>query len=265
MLKQRLLSAALGIPLIFAAIWFGDPWFTLLVEVVAVIAVYEFYEIIATKVSTWSLFGMVWVVLMVLGAHSDDSRVMGALIAGAVILPLAWFAWHPAEDAFNGWVWTLAGIIYVGWMLSHLAGLRRMEDGRDWVILVIFVTFATDSAAYLVGRTWGRHKMAPVISPGKTWEGAAGGLVGGVAATVVLAMIMDMTPHPMNIGETIGLGLLIPVFAQIGDLAESLLKRTAGVKDAGHLIPGHGGMLDRMDSIIFSVVITYYFVVWFIA
>jgi phosphatidate cytidylyltransferase len=149
-------------------------------------------------------------------------------------------------------------------MLSHLVGLRRLDSGRDWVLLAIFATFATDTVAYLLGRAFGKHHMAPAISPGKTWEGAAAGLAGGLAATVALAFILDLTPHPLSYPGVILLGFLIPIFAQLGDLAESLLKRSAGVKDAGHLIPGHGGMLDRMDSIMFSSIVVYYYMIWVI-
>ncbi len=264
MLKQRLISALWGIPLVFAAIWFGDPWFTILVSVIAVLAAFEFYKMISSKVSPWTLFGLIWVVLMILSAHSDDDRIIPLLISSAVVVSLVWYIWRPTPDAFSGWVWTLAGILYIGWMLSHLVGLRRMDEGRDWVLLIIFATFATDTVAYLLGRAFGRHHMAPAISPGKTWEGAAGGMIGGLASTVALAFILDLTPDPLNYPGVIILGLLIPIFAQLGDLAESLLKRTAGVKDAGHLIPGHGGMLDRMDSIIFVCVLVYYYVIWVI-
>ena len=264
MLKQRIISALWGIPLVFAAIWFGDPWFSILVAVIAILAAFEFYEMISSRVSPWTFFGLIWVVLMVLSPHSDDDRVVPLLFTSAVVISLDWFVWRPTRDAFSGWVWTLAGIFYVGWMLSHLVGLRRLDNGRDWVLLVIFATFATDSVAYLLGRAFGRHLMAPAISPGKTWEGAVAGLAGGLAATVALAFILDLTPHPLSYPGVVLLGFLIPVFAQLGDLAESLLKRSAGVKDAGHLIPGHGGMLDRMDSIIFSSIIVYYYVIWVI-
>ena len=133
--------------------------------------------------------------------------------------------------------------------------------GRDWVLLALFATFAVDTTAYFVGRAWGRHKMAPTISPGKTWEGAVGGLVGAIVAVIALALLLDID---ISYSEMVILGFLIAVFAQLGDLAESKLKRSMGVKEAGNLIPGHGGILDRLDSIVFTGVVVYYCLRWFI-
>jgi len=133
--------------------------------------------------------------------------------------------------------------------------------GRDWVLLALFATFAVDTTAYFIGRAWGRHKMAPTISPGKTWEGAVGGLVGAIVAVIALALLLDID---ISYSEMVILGFLIAVFAQLGDLAESKLKRSMGVKEAGNLIPGHGGILDRLDSIVFTGVVVYYCLRWFI-
>ena len=133
--------------------------------------------------------------------------------------------------------------------------------GRDWVLLALFATFAVDTTAYFIGRAWGRHKMAPTISPGKTWEGAVGGLAGAIVAVIALALLLDID---ISYSEMVILGFLIAVFAQLGDLAESKLKRSMGVKEAGNLIPGHGGILDRLDSIVFTGVVVYYCLRWFI-
>jgi phosphatidate cytidylyltransferase len=153
--------------------------------------------------------------------------------------------------------------MYIGWLLGHTIALRGLDNGRDWLFLTIFATFGSDSAAFFVGRFFGKHKLAPAISPKKTREGAAGGLIGAV-----LVSLFFLLPTPVQLSSYINwwqiviLGVLVSIFGQLGDLVESLLKRNTGVKDSGNLFPGHGGMLDRMDSIIFAVIVVYYWVLW---
>ncbi len=157
----------------------------------------------------------------------------------------------------------------MGWLLSYLVALRGLDsaqtplldEGRNWVFYALTITCISDSAAFFTGRAMGRHPLAPRISPGKTWEGTIGGLVG--AAIISLFFIL---PTPLHLDFTwwaaILLGLVVSVFGQLGDLVESLLKRNMGVKDASHLLPGHGGILDRIDSIVFASIVVYYYVIW---
>ena len=149
----------------------------------------------------------------------------------------------------------VAGFLYVGWMLSFLVDLR-LEAGRNWVFFALFITFGSDTIAYLVGRVLGRHRLAPRISPHKSWEGTIGGLLGAVAVSLLFTL---STPFQitLSIGQGVVLALLVSIFGQIGDLAESLLKRNTGVKESGASIPGHGGFLDRMDSVVFAGVTVY--------
>jgi phosphatidate cytidylyltransferase len=179
------------------------------------------------------------------------------------IFSLIWLIFRsPVKDAAINWVWILGGIIYIGWMLSHLIPLRGLEAGRDWVLLALFATFAADTAAFFSGRSLGRHSLASKIRPGKTWEGAVGGFLGAIVGALILATILPQIT--IQYWQVVLLGALIGIFSQLGDLAESMLKRGIGVKDAGKLIPGHGGILDRLDSIIFTVVVVYYYVIWVI-
>ena len=134
-----------------------------------------------------------------------------------------------------------------------------MDQGLQWVLLLA-VTFATDTSAFFVGRALGRLPLAPAISPGKTLEGAVGGLAGAVLAAVIGVELLGLE---LTMPETLVLGGLAGVAGQLGDLAESRLKRVAGVKDSGWLFPGHGGVLDRIDSIVFNLPVVYYFVLWF--
>ncbi len=147
------------------------------------------------------------------------------------------------------------GAFYVAWLLGHLILIDRLANGPFLIFFLFLVTWANDTTAYYVGTLLGRHPMAPAISPRKTWEGAIGGLLGSVAtAFACRAWFLDS----LSVSETAWLGLMIGLAAPLGDLCESALKRSASVKDSGGLIPGHGGMLDRVDSLIFTTPAFYY-------
>ncbi|MFC2069829.1 phosphatidate cytidylyltransferase [Chloroflexota bacterium] len=277
MLKKRVISALWIIPVLIAAIWFEWPlpWFTVFIAVWGMMAVLEFYRLItAFRVPPLTPFGIIWTILFIVSSDSQLLSILGPrfntdllmpfLLTSAVVLPLIWLLLRiEKEKTFTSWAWTVAGILYVGWLLSYLTALRGMDDGRNLIFFTLFVTFASDSAAFFVGRTFGRQKLSPEISPGKTWEGAIGGVFG--AALVSLFFILP-TPVslPFSWGHAVILGILVSIFGQLGDLAESLFKRNVGVKDSSKVIPGHGGFLDRIDSVVFAGVVVYYYVVWVI-
>ena len=154
---------------------------------------------------------------------------------------------------------TLAGVAYVVLPFAALVLLRIDDAGLQWTALAFLVTFATDTSAYAVGRAVGRRRLAPSISPGKTWEGAIGGLVGAAAAAIALVALLSGIESRLLPAVALGLG--IGVAAQAGDLLESKMKRLADAKDSGRLIPGHGGLLDRLDSLI-PVFPLVYFASW---
>ncbi len=264
MLKKRVITALWGIPLLVAAIWFDRPlpWFTILVAIWGLLATFEFYKMVAaSKVPPLTYFGLVWTLLFILSPHFDYALLTPLLLTLAVILPLIWFLLRPQKEALTSWAWTIAGILYVGWLLSYMVAIRGLDDGRNWVFLVLFTTFASDTTAFFVGGALGRHRLAPSISPGKTWEGAIAGALGAIIVSL-LFIIPTPLNLPLSYGQAILLGLLVSVFGQLGDLAESLLKRNMGVKDSSSLIPGHGGFLDRMDSVVFAGIVVYYYVIW---
>lgn len=151
----------------------------------------------------------------------------------------------------------LVGIaaLYFGIALAHAAPLAAESDGRRWVLLAILGTFAVDTGAYFVGRAFGRHKLAPKISPKKTWEGVFGGIAAAIGAVIALGAILDL---PIAVWQAALLGLALTVAAVLGDLFESWLKRKANVKDSGRIIPGHGGILDRIDSLAPNLVVVYW-------
>ena len=260
MLKQRIITAIIGIPLLIAIIWFGEPWFTLLVIVMAGLGSFEFYRMAShLKIQPITYLGMTWILLLILSPHCPYPITTPFLITSAIVISLIWLLFRPQrEQAFGNWAWTIAGILYIGWMLSYWVSLRSLEAGRNLVFWAMFTTFASDTSAFFIGRTRGKQPLAPSISPGKTWEGAIGGLLASIIASLILGIIF---PLPFNYWQAALLGGVISVFAQLGDLVESLLKRNTGAKDASKLIPGHGGMLDRLDSLIFTGVVVYYCVV----
>lgn len=259
MLKLRLLTALWGIPLIAAAIWFGEPWFTIAIIVSGLLGAIEFFRISSDQ-HPLSFLGTVWILLFIVSPHFDYTKAVPLLLTSAVVFSLIWVIFRSRTgNRFSGWTWTMAGILYLGWLLSNLVALRGMEDGRGWVFLALFGTFASDSAAFFVGSYWGKHKMAPSISPRKTWEGAIAGLAGTAIASLILVSFFRL---PLDLWLAVLVGLGISIFGQLGDLAESLIKRSMGTKESGNVLPGHGGMLDRLDSILFVSAFVYYLVLF---
>lgn len=151
--------------------------------------------------------------------------------------------------------WQVLGLLYLPLLLGHLVLLRQLPDGRGWVFLVLFAVMACDSMAYFTGVSFGKHKLYPAVSPKKSIEGGLGGLVGACLGVWLAAALFLPA---FQIGHVILVGLLLGVAGQVGDLFESLLKRACGVKDSGGIFPGHGGILDRLDSLLFAFPLAYY-------
>ncbi len=269
-LKRRIVTSAVMVPLVVVMVWFDKPipWFTLLAVGWGTGAVHEFYGIVKKSkgLSPLTYFGMLWVALFIVSHYFDQVQFLETigprylLLTLAVILPLIILLWRRGkENAFANWIWTVAGILYIGWLLSYYVDLRSLNDGRGWVFLAILSTFASDASAYFTGRAIGRHKLAPYVSPKKTWEGAVGGVLGAIVASVALVLIFRL---PILWWGAIILGILISVIGQLGDLVKSLFKRNMAIKDSGKVLPGHGGLLDRMDSLAFAGVLVYYFVIF---
>ena len=262
MLKKRVATAVLLLPLVVVVVWFNEPvpWLAVFAAIWGVLAAWEFYRAVTNswqKVPPLTAFGLLLTLLFIISPLFDYHYLNLILLASAVVLPAIWFlVRRHREGAFLGWVWTVAGILYIGWLLSHFVALRELDFGRDWVLFALFVTFASDSAAYFVGSAIGKHHLAPGISPKKTWEGAAGGVVGAIGIGLLLVMLLDL---PISYIQAVPLAIAVSIFGQLGDLLESLFKRTVGVKDSGKAMPGHGGFLDRMDSVVFAGVFVYYY------
>ncbi len=277
-LVQRVLSAAVILPAIAFIVWWGEPLASLTVIALAILALRELFGLFRSGgYAPRRSAGYLSVVLFVIAASlrryvpldwTGFALVTAILASLSVELPR-----RNRQNSLIHWALTLAGATYVGWTLAHFVLLRaidhpldpgallrflRFEAGAAWIVFVITVTLLSDTAAYFVGRAIGRHKMAPYLSPKKSWEGAAGGLLGATIAGIVLIPLLGL---PITLAAGALLGALGSVAGQLGDLAESLIKRQVNIKDSGHLIPGHGGILDRLDSYLFTGPVLYYLII----
>lgn len=262
MLGLRLLTAAIGIPLLVLVMWAGQPWLAVLIGVIVLLAAVETGELldgagIRSAHGLVVLFGVAAVVLAAAWPPAPAWLAAGWL---ALLVTASLGVAVRAADggaAVRMLAGTLTGATYVA-MLAFLLLIsvsvgpaaasgplvEWLDAGRAWLLVVVLGVWAYDTAAYAVGRLWGRGRFFNHISPNKTWTGAIGGSVAAVAAGALLGGVMG------HAAEGAGLGLLISFAAPLGDLAESALKRAAGVKDSGRLFPGHGGMLDRVDAFV---------------
>jgi phosphatidate cytidylyltransferase len=302
MLRQRIWSALVLIPVVLIIVALGEPWLALLVALAVGLALEEVYRLFVAaghRPVRWAGFlSAAFLIVAAFTAPAGDSGCgctlrlpgtpltqlpttispavgIGAAGAGAVLVTLiAQLLRRDRGGALTDWALTLAGAVYIGWTMAHFILLRELDtphfqppwwqalgapdlgSGAWWILATFLLVWLCDTAAYFVGRQWGRHKMSPAVSPKKSWEGAAAGFLTSVGVALGLVPLLGL---PLSYPLAAILGALVGVVGQLGDLAESLLKRQAGVKDSGALIPGHGGILDRADSLLFVVPVVYYF------
>lgn len=257
MLAHRVLSSAVGVPLLVAVVVWGPAWvFTALLLLMALGAQLELYRMfgaIGIEADRWA--GLALGALVLLAFAAPGPFVLSFALSFAVLgtLALGVARGSGSERAWAGVALTLLGVCYCAWLLGHAVWLRALPDGRALVLFGVGITWCGESAAYFVGRRFGRRRLAPALSPGKTVEGAVAQVVVSVLVAWWAAPLL-----PLSGASAAAVGLLLGIVGQIGDLGESFLKRSAGVKDAGHVIPGHGGLLDRLDSLLFNLPALYY-------
>ncbi len=265
MFRTRLLTVAFLLPLALAAIGLGGVWLLGFVVVILTLAVVEFCRLVERggfQPATGFAVLLLWFLL--LDAQWPAFKLLGPGLSLVLMASLAWQLAHRDGSPVADWALTIAGGLYVGWCGAHLIRLRALPDGLWWMMTALPAIWLADSGAYSIGRAWGRHKLAPTLSPGKTWEGYLGGIVTGTLGSGGLMTLWGLRGWPSrpDLVEGLWLGLLVATLAPLGDLVVSMIKRQAGAKDSGKLFPGHGGALDRVDSVLWACVIGYYFALW---
>jgi phosphatidate cytidylyltransferase len=285
MMRYRLWSAAVLVPLILGLTFLGGIWFLGLTLLVLTLSGYEYAQLLRQAEggpSALWVISAIWLFVLEASFLQDQW-----LRPGTVFFLLGTLAWailryeRGRASAVMDWAWTVAGGLYLGWVGAHFVLLRNLEmlprthllapaqgEGLWWATLALSTAWLADTGAYLVGQKWGQHKLCPRVSPFKTWEGFAGGVIWATVSGVAIAALMQVIAPflgpatRITLLDGMALGLLIGVLAPLGDLGESLIKRHVGAKDSGQLIPGHGGMFDRIDSLLWAAVIAFYYATW---
>ena len=261
----RLLTAIVLLPAVLALVWLPvlQPVFVVFIAILVALGLSEFFVMArARQIETWPRTAVIFGVLMVLAAAYSADLMNATLVLGVIVL--AWSQVLRGQVDLPALSVTLWGLFYTGWMPAHFVLLHGMNGhlGAGLVTLLIAAIVLSDTGAYFVGRAIGRHKLAPRISPNKTWEGAIGGVIATVIGMVAAWYIDGSTEARVlpgwSLWEYIATGGLLAIAGQIGDLVESMMKRDAGVKDSGNLLPGHGGILDRCDGFLFAGPVLYY-------
>ena len=268
MLRQRLLVALVSIPALAAVIVWGGLLYLVTLALAFALSAWEYARLFRTSGGHRPALPLIvtGVILLVISGWYPQLNPGGLLFAACVGAALTWhlidFEAGATTSATDFGI-TVGGILYLGWLGSYFASLRLLPEGLWWLLTALTAVMVTDAGAYTFGHLWGRHKMAPRLSPNKTWEGYGGGVVTSVVGTALLALMLQVAavaqPASRLTWQTGALlGLAIGVLSPLGDLGVSMFKRQFGVKDTGTLLPGHGGMFDRIDSWLVAMPIAYY-------
>ena len=269
MLGKRVLVAVILLPIGLAAIVAGGWYLTALVAVFMGFAAWEYVTMFRTGgLSPAGFLVVIGAILLVIGRNYNGFESAPWMISFLILLAMSYHlvTYERGRDAAGtDFAITLGGIFYIGWIGAYFISLRSLPEGQWWMFVVLAGVMLADSGAYFIGRKFGRHKLAPRLSPKKTWEGYLGGILIGVPLTALLAALIQM-----GVGAASGItplrgmlvGLVMALVPTLGDLGESMIKRQVGVKDSGNILPGHGGAFDRVDSWLWAVVIGYYMVLW---
>ncbi len=272
--RQRWITALIAMPIVLIFVWFGG-WAafaaTLMVVVLGTLELHQMMLHAGYHPLIWISFGLSTLFLIAAMLPQQRLLILETGLGGALLVSFPWLFFRKKLDgAMVDWALTLAISIYLGWPVSFFLLLRGYEPGllhpnavswfqlprgAWWLLMVLLGVWGFDAAAFFAGRYFGRHKLAPTISPAKTWEGALGGFILSIVAGLLLTVIPLGVPWYL----AVVLGILLGIAAVLGDLAESLIKRQTHVKDSGQIMPGHGGMLDRVDSLLFAVIVVYVF------
>jgi len=255
MLATRVASALVFGPLIIAAGYLGGPLLWLLTGFVVTLGLVEFDRVVAASgCRSFPVLTVPFGLGMVAAAAVGRPDLMGLALSGGVVVAAGAAPVLPGKVRAADSIASVFGLSYVAWLASHFILLRDLPGGLEAFFLALIGTWVFDSGSYFAGRGFGRRKLAPVVSPGKTVEGLVGGLLAG---SLVIGWL-GVGWLGRSVPESLILAFVIMAAAQLGDLAESALKRQSGMKDSGTLIPGHGGVLDRFDSLLYVMPVVYY-------
>jgi phosphatidate cytidylyltransferase len=265
---KRIITGAVLIPLVLLLIFKGQFWMvSLAVAVAACLATWEFLSLAdATGARTPRVLVLACVALLFAAAFRRSDLIEPAIGASALLIFIYCAFRSPLARVLPDTAYSVFALLYVGLSLTTLPLMWAEENGPSLLLFLFFVVWSGDIAALYIGRAYGRKKFAPSISPNKTWEGAAGSVLGSILITLLLVYLAgvfgrrgsDFIAYPGSVFHWIFLAILLNVAAQIGDLVESAVKRGAGVKDSGTLLPGHGGMLDRIDALLLAAPLLWY-------
>ncbi|MFN2174742.1 MAG: phosphatidate cytidylyltransferase [Anaerolineales bacterium] len=269
MLLKRVLVAAALLPVGIAAIYFGGIFYVGLVVLILVLAAWEYGGLFrAGGYKPASIIIILGTLVLAVGRALFYFQGADWMISVVVLVSLAYHlvAFERGHgQAGTDFAITVSGVLYIGWIGAYMISLRNLPEGMWWVLLVLPAVWIADAGAYFVGKGLGRHHMTPRLSPKKTWEGYIGGILAGTLGAVLLSYLWQPLAGPgTNITPLSGLalGFILSVVTVLGDLGASMIKRQVGVKDSSSLIPGHGGVFDRIDSWLWAGVIGYYLVLW---
>ncbi|HPT70009.1 MAG TPA: phosphatidate cytidylyltransferase [Syntrophomonas sp.] len=260
MLKTRIISAVIGIPVLLFILYQGGLAWTALFVVLAVFALYEYLDMMRKHGHKPQFIIAYGLLLLMLFREQTAQYFLPLLLAVILLIVLECVLMYPKfslEDiAIN-----FLGAFYIGFLFSFALQMQTIEQPFLAMLLVLLVTWGSDIGGYLFGRLWGKNKMAPLLSPNKTWAGAVGGVVLASAVAIAFGCIFPM--NGLTVGQILIMAVIGSAVAQLGDLFESGMKRYFGVKDSGNIIPGHGGVLDRFDSFMLLLPVIYYFIIFF--
>lgn len=270
MLSQRVKAALIFVPLVLILMYFGGWLFNLFITGVLLAAGFEYARLFRIKgLQLYLPLILAGILLLVIQSwfftHQYTEYLLTFLIFLAVLTALIQYELGDINAAFNFGL-HLSGILYIGWIGAFMIILRALPDGRGWMLTALPATWLADSGAYFIGRWLGKSKMAPRLSPKKTWAGFIGGVLTGVLSGFLLVLLwraVGWLPQLTPLWQGAIMGLVLAVLTPMGDLIISLFKRTVGVKDSSNIIPGHGGILDRIDTWIWAAMIGFYAVMIF--
>jgi phosphatidate cytidylyltransferase len=272
MLLQRSLVIVTLMPVALVIIYYGGLVYTLTVAGILMLAAWEFIQMFRARgLAPSGFFILAGVALIVADRAANGFTfshfIISALVLGSMTYHLISYE-RGRELPATDFSITLGGILYLGWIGAYFISLRNLPDGLWWTLVVLTGVWCADGAAYLVGKPYGRHQLSPRLSPKKTWEGYLGGVAGGTLGGAIIALaIQQLWLGPGSAVTPLRgaiLGLTLALITTLGDLGESMFKRQLGFKDSGSLLPGHGGIFDRIDSWLWAVVLGYYIVELFL-